>query len=275
MHETPRQRATHFRAMHEAGLLILPNAWDAGSARLIEDAGSRAIATSSASVAWALGYPDGEALPVERLLTVVRDIARTIRVPLSVDIEAGYTSQHTALSNTIQALLDAGAAGINIEDGADAPSMLCAKIETVRAAAERHGTPLFINVRTDVYLRGLAPAEHRVEETLARAARYRAAGADGLFVPGICDPEDIRRVAGECRLPLNVMALPGLPDASTLRSLGVRRLSAGTGIAQAVYGLMHALAEGFLAHGDLQASAHSPLDCARLNALMHRTGAVA
>jgi 2-methylisocitrate lyase-like PEP mutase family enzyme len=272
MHDMPQQRATNFRAMHQAGLLILPNAWDAGSARLFEDAGSRAIATSSASVAWSLGYPDGEALPVERLLTVVRDIARTIRVPLSVDIEAGYTSQQAVLSNTISALLDAGAIGINIEDGSDDPSALCAKIEAVEAVAERHGTPLFINVRTDVYLRGLAPAERRVDETLARAARYRDAGADGLFVPGISDPDEIRRVADDCGLPLNVMALPGLPDASALRSLGVRRLSAGTGIAQAAYGLMHGLAERFIAHGDLRAPAHEPLDYARLNALMRRTG---
>lgn len=242
--------AAELRRLHTGPtLLILPNAWDAGTARLIERAGASAIATTSAGVAWAHGYPDGNALPTPLLLATVSEIARVITVPLTVDIEAGYSDQPKDVETIVAAVIDAGGVGINLEDGDDAPDLLCAKIERARRAAASRGVELFINARTDVYLHALVPPERAVEETLARGARYRGAGADGLFVPGIVDRAEIQSVVTGAQLPVNVLARPGLPAADELRALGVRRLSAGSGVTQAVYGQTALLAAAFLETG--------------------------
>jgi 2-methylisocitrate lyase-like PEP mutase family enzyme len=238
-----------FRRLHQNGLLILANAWDAGSARLIESLGAKAIATTSAGVAWAHGYADGDLLPVPLLLSTVKDIARVIHVPLTVDVEGGYSSDPKAVGETVSSVVAAGAVGINIEDGAGAPDLLCAKVEQIKHAVGRMGSDVFVNVRTDVYLRGLVPAELRVEETLARAERYRSAGADGLFVPGVVDREEIRAIAAGAGLPLNVLVRSGLPGAVELASLGVRRLSAGSDLAEAAFGRIRSLASAFLIDG--------------------------
>ena len=238
--------AETFRRLHQEGLLILANAWDAGSARLIETVGARAIATTSAGVAWSHGYADGDQLPVPLLLTTVRDIARVVRVPLTVDCEGGYSSDPAAVADTIAAVVDAGAVGINLEDGSSGPDLLCAKVERIKG---RLGAGVFVNARTDVYLFGLAPPEKRVAETLARAARYRAAGADGLFVPGVVDREEIRAIAAGAGLPVNVLVRAGLPRAAELESLGVRRLSAGSDLAEAALGRIRSLAASFLKDG--------------------------
>lgn len=238
--------AETFRRLHQEGLLILANAWDAGSARLIETVGARAIATTSAGVAWSHGYADGDLLPVPLLLTTVRDIARVVRVPLTVDCEGGYSSDPAAVADTIAAVVDAGAVGINLEDGSSGPDLLCAKVERIKS---RLGAGVFVNARTDVYLFGLAPPEKRVEETLARAARYRAAGADGLFVPGVVDREEVRAIAAGAGLPVNVLVRAGLPRAAELESLGVRRLSAGSDLAEAALGRIRSLTASFLKDG--------------------------
>lgn len=241
--------AAVFRRLHQDGLLILANVWDGGSARLVEGLGAKAIATTSAGVAWSHGYADGDLLPVPLLLATVSDIARVTRVPLTVDVEGGYSSDPATVGETVAAVVGVGAVGINIEDGASAPDLLCAKVEHVKRAVSRHGADVFVNVRTDVYLRSLAPPEKRVEETLARAARYRAAGADGLFVPGIVDRAEIRAMVAGTSLPLNVLVRPGLPGAAELQSLGVRRLSAGSDVAEAAYGRMRSLVGAFLKDG--------------------------
>jgi 2-methylisocitrate lyase-like PEP mutase family enzyme len=239
-----------FRRLHDGReLLLLANCWDAGSARLIESLGARAIATTSAGVAWANGYPDGDALPVQRLYATVAAIARVIRVPLTVDVEGGYSGDPVAVGETIAAVVDAGAVGINIEDGAGPPDLLAAKIGRIKQAAARLGVDLFVNARTDVYLKGLVPAPGRVAETLARAARYRDAGADGIFVPAVVDPTEIRDIAAAAGLPLNVLAWAGLPPAPGLAKLGVRRLSAGSAIAQALWSRAATMAASFLEDG--------------------------
>ncbi len=257
-----------FRRLHEEGLLLLANAWDAGSARLIESLGAKAVATTSAGVAWSHGYPDGDLLPVRLLLATVADIARAIRVPLTVDVEGGYSSDPAEVGETVAAVIEAGAVGINIEDGSDTPDLLCAKIERARQAGDRLGVDLFVNARTDVYLRGLAPKERLVEETLARAERYRAAGAGGIFVPGLVDAADIRAIAEASRLPLNVMALPRLPPATELEALGVRRLSAGAGIAEVVFAKTASLAAAFLRTGESRAVTKGAMPYPEINALM-------
>src|SRR5262245_33287725 len=214
-----------FRKLHEGPeLLVLANCWDAGSARVLESLGARAMATTSAGLAWANGYPDGDALPLDRLVPVIRAIRRVIAVPLTVDVEGGYSED---VGDTIRALAAEGVAGINIEDGTAPPEALAAKI----ARAKEVAPPLFVNARTDVYLRGLAPEADRVKETLARAKRYRDAGADGIFVPKVVDSDQIRAIAEGAGLPLNVLAWPKLPPAAELIRLGVRRLSAGSGLA--------------------------------------------
>lgn len=235
-----------FRHLHHAGLLRLANAWDAGSARLIESLGAKAIATTSAGVAWANGHADGSHLPMQDLVDTASRIARVIRVPLSVDFEDGYASDPATVAGNIARVIDAGAVGINIEDGSGDPGLLAAKIERIKRMAAERGVDLFVNARTDVYLRGLASEDRRVEETLARAQRYREAGADGLFVPGLCDVGQIREVVAGAGLPLNVMAVAALPAASELEALGVRRLSAGAAIAISVLGQVARLAEDFL-----------------------------
>lgn len=243
-------RAAIFDALHrQAHALLLPNAWDAGSARLIEKLGASAIATTSAGVAWSLGYRDGDVLPLDLHIASITAIARVIRVPMSVDIEGGYSDDPDQVGVAVARCIDAGAVGINIQDGAASPDLLCKKIAQARGAAERLGVKLYVNARTDVYARGLAPAHARVKETLARAKRYRDAGADGLFVLGVTDPIDIREIADGTELLLNVIAWPGLPHAPELSALGVRRVSAGSWLPQNLWARTSALVTNFLAEG--------------------------
>ena len=237
-----------FRQLHIGELLILPNAWDAGSARLIESRGAKAIATTSAGLAWSSGYPDGDVLPTEQLLSAVRAIARVIDVPLTIDIEGGYSNDPAAVARLVVGVLEAGAVGINIEDGSGSPALLCAKIAAARESAGRAGVALFINARTDVYLRGLAGEGDAVAEVARRAERYRAAGCDGLFVPGLTDGSAIEAIATSIHpLPLNIMLMPGLPSKEELHARGVQRLSAGSAIAQAALGRVGRVTEELLA----------------------------
>ena len=242
-------RGEDFRKLHAGPApLMLPNAWDAGTARLIESLGAKAIATTSAGLAWSHGYPDGNALPNDQLIAAARDIARCIRVPLSIDIEAGYSDDERAVARLAVGILDVGAVGINIEDGANSPDLLCKKIEAIRESAAHSGLDLFINARTDVYLRRIASKDAAVEEVIGRAARYRTAGCDGLFAPGLSDGGAMARIAAAIKpLPLNIMASPDMPSIVALQQYGVRRVSAGSTIAQAALGCTSRLAAGFLA----------------------------
>ena len=249
-------------------MLILANAWDAGSARLIESLGAPAMATTSAAVAWSHGYPDGDALPISVLATTVAEITRVIRVPLSVDFEGGYSSDPTVVGQNVALLINAGAVGINLEDGNASPDLLCAKIEEIKRTAARLGVNLFVNARTDPYLRSLVPPEHRLEEVLQRAARYRNAGADGIFVPGVVDAPTITALVAAVKLPLNVLARSGLPAAPALAALGVRRLSAGSGLASAAYGRTAALTQAFLRDGVSAALAGGAMSYAEINTLL-------
>jgi len=260
-----------FKTLHDGdALLLLPNAWDAGSARLIENLGAKAIATTSAGLAWSRGYPDGDALPIEQLLAAVRDIARVIRVPLTVDIEAGYSDDPAAVAELATRIIDAGAVGINIEDGEGTSDLLAKKIEKARKAAESAGVNVFINARTDVFLAEIGSPESRIGETIKRAARYQGAGANGIFVPGLSETDAIKAIASEVKMPLNVMSVPDLPSAKELKKLGVRRLSAGTAIAQAVWGRVAELAASFLASGDSKPFYKTTMPYGKLQELFKR-----
>jgi 2-methylisocitrate lyase-like PEP mutase family enzyme len=251
IHRTDMNRLTAtFRKLHtESKPLCLANAWDAGSARLIESLGASAIATTSAGVAWALGYSDGNRLPIQSLAVLAANIVRVIRVPLSVDFEAGYSDLPAVVGENTKLLLDAGVAGINIEDGGGSPDLLVAKIDQIKRCAVAHGTDLFVNARTDVYLHGLVAEDKRLEETIVRGRRYQAAGADGFFVPALMEPTYIRTIVDDVHLPLNVMACPGQSAADVLGKIGVRRLSSGSAISQVLWSRAEELAAEFIACG--------------------------
>jgi 2-methylisocitrate lyase-like PEP mutase family enzyme len=264
--------AAIFRQLHGGPQpLRLPNAWDAGSARLFESLGAAAIATTSAGLAWALGYADGGKLPVDAAIHAAAGIARVLTVPLSVDMENGYADDAATVGETIRRLLDVGVAGINIEDGANAPAVLAAKIEAIRNAAAKAGSDIFVNARTDVYLANLADASRRVDETLSRGAIYRAAGADGLFVPGLREPAEIEAIGAGAGLPLNVLAWPGLMPVDELGQLGVRRFSAGSGISQMLWGEAEALARDFLDSGRSESLVKGAMSYGRIQALFAGT----
>jgi 2-methylisocitrate lyase-like PEP mutase family enzyme len=224
----------------------------------MEDAGAKAVATSSAAVAWAHGYPDGDTLPLAKLLSTIETVARAVAVPVTADIEGGYTDDLGQLGETIKAVIGAGAVGINLEDGARAPDLHARKIEAARRAAEAAGVPLFINARIDVYLKRLDEGEAAEAETVRRASKYAGAGASGIFVPGPSDDALIGRLAQAIALPLNIMLLPTLAPAAKLQALGVRRVSSGGGAFASAYTHLAKAVAAFLADGDPKAFAAGP-----------------
>ncbi|HZH44696.1 MAG TPA: isocitrate lyase/phosphoenolpyruvate mutase family protein [Lysobacter sp.] len=244
--------------------LLLANAWDAASARLLQDAGAPAVATSSAAVAWSRGYADGGALPREELLSSLAGIVRVTQVPVTADIEDGYGDDPVQVAALVADVAVAGAVGINLEDGGGDPALLAAKIRAIRARLG--GTPLFVNARTDVYLRGLAEGEAAVRETIARLRIYRDAGADGGFVPGLVDAAHARAVADAVDLRINVMARPGLAPIADLAAAGVCRISVGPWLFYRAYTPALDAARAFLA-GDVGPMLQPGLDFATLNRL--------
>ena len=220
-----------FKHLHHTDeLLVLPNAWDAHSAVRFQEQGFSAVATSSAAVAQSLGYTDGENMPFEEYLFVIRRILASVKIPFSVDLEMGYGSSAEEIADNIRKLIDLGVAGINIED-----STISGSRRTLKDARSFAHTldqirnmlwskELFINVRCDTYI---LDVENKQEETRRRLHLYETAGADCLFLPCIAQEKDIRDAVNATQLPLNVMYIPGLPDPATLSLLGVRRLSMG------------------------------------------------
>lgn len=252
--------ADTFHALHRE-LLILPNVWDAASAKVVELAGAKAIATSSAAVAWARAHADGHDLPIAILVETVEAIAKVTKLPITADAEGGYADEPAKVGDNIAALIQAGAVGINLEDGRWPHELHLRKIEAVRKAAAREGVNLYINARTDVYLKQLVPAEQALEEALRRAKAIREAGASGVFVPGVFSAADIGALVEGVGLPLNVMARPGVPKLAELKALGVKRISAATSIYGAAMEGARAAAAAFLADADsdaLWASRGSP-----------------
>lgn len=242
MHSTDQQtKAVTFRGLHADGVLVLPNAWDAGSAAMIAGAGAKAIATTSAGVSWAQGRSDGQHLTRDEMVAIVGRIAETVDVPVTADVEGGYGLGPDDVAETVRAAIGAGVVGINLEDSRPdgdlfAPAAQADRIQAARTAAAEAGLPeLFVNLRTDVFLFGIGAPEGRLDDVLARADAYTAAGADGLFVPGLLDLETIEAITSKVSLPVNVMVGEGAPDVATLAGVGVRRISLGMAVAQAAY----------------------------------------
>ncbi|WP_030560767.1 isocitrate lyase/PEP mutase family protein [Streptomyces aureocirculatus] len=267
--------APAFRALHTPGSpLVLPNAWDVASARIVRVAGARAVATTSAGLAWALGTADGDRLTRERALTAVAAIVDAVDVPVTADIESGYARDAAGVADTVRAVVDAGAVGVNIEDsrrGAGEPLRPLAeqseRIAAARKAADAAGVELFVNARVDTYLRGVGDGpDARVALTLERAAAFLAVGADGVFVPGAVDPVTVQALVEGIDGPVNVMAGPGAPTVAELAALGVARVSVGSGIAQAAHALVREAATELLTEGTYGTLAGG-LDYAELNEL--------
>lgn len=270
--------ATAFRALHTPGTpLVLPNAWDLASARVVESAGAAAVATTSAGLAWALGAADGDRLPRDRALAAVAALTAAVDVPVTADIESGYAKDAAGVADTVRAVLAAGAVGVNIEDalyGAAEPLRPVAeqaeRIAAARGAADAAGVPLFVNARIDTYLRGVGDdPDARLALTLERAAAFLAAGADGVFVPGAVAPDTVKALVEGVDGPLNVMVGPGAPTVAELAGLGVARVSVGSGIAQAVHALVRGAARELLTEGTYGALAGG-LDYGELNGLFSR-----
>lgn len=276
MHRQQQERAEYFHRLHAGPApLMLPNAWDAASARVIENAGANAIATTSAGMAWSLGYPDGEQMPVQELLAACARICGAVTAPVSVDIERGYGRDARDTGKLIQALIQLGVVGINIEDGTDPgtqtlahPAVLCERIACARTVARRDEVRLFINARIDTYCTQDLQAAARLEETQARARAYIDAGADGIFVPGLADPQDIATLARSLPTPLNIYAgYPNAPAAQALGELGVRRISLGCGTMQASLAHLAHMTSEAIADGRYDSMGKAMLTVAEANGL--------
>lgn len=255
--EKQKAKANAFRAMHRGPhILVLPNVWDVASARTVEEAGYGAIATTSAGVAFTLGYPDGEKISRDEMLARVARIARAVSVPVTADVEAGYGPRPEDAAQTARGVIDAGAVGMNFEDGTDDPahplvdlSLQLEKIRAIREAALKTGVLLVLNARTDVYLLQVGPPEKRYDEAVRRLLAYRDAGAECVFVPGLRDAETIRRIVQDVKCPVNILAGPGFPSVPELEKLGVARVSLGSGPMRATLGLVHRMAEELKSSG--------------------------
>jgi len=249
-------KAESLRALHSEGILVLPNAWDAGSAAVIAAAGAKAIATTSGGVAWSLGRTDGHGLTREEMIEHVRRIAGAVQIPVTADVEGGYGPAPEDVAKTVEAAVAAGVVGVNIEDSrAPGGPLFTAKeqaerLRAGRAAAARAGLPgLVINVRTDVFLFGIGEPQGRLDDVIARAAEYAEAGADSLFVPGLIDLEALASLVKATSLPVNVMAWPGAPTVAEFEAAGVRRVSLGTAVTQAAYTVAQRAATEVLTKG--------------------------
>lgn len=247
-----------FEALHNARkLFILPNAWDAESAIIFQESGYPAIGTSSAAVAAALGYEDGEQMPFEDYLVITRRIAACVNVPVTIDMEMGYGKTNEEVYANVQRLIEAGVVGINLEDSTITKGKRSLKdarefaqtLEFVKKKLTAERQFLFINVRCDTYLLKVKDKEN---ETSQRLKVYESAGADGIFLPFISDEEDIKRTLRETKLPLNAMCIPGLPEIDRLEKLGVRRLSMGPFLHNKAYARVRELAKKVIEQNSLK-----------------------
>ncbi|WP_028933334.1 isocitrate lyase/PEP mutase family protein [Pseudonocardia spinosispora] len=256
MTDSPQRRAAILRELHTDGILVLPNAWDAGSAALIASAGAKVIATTSAAVSWALGRPDGEGLTRADMVAAVARIVGAVDVPVTADIEGGYGPSADDVAASVEAIIGAGAVGANIEDSLapggplHTPAEQGQRLRAARSAAERAGLPEFvINARTDVYLFQIGAEEGRLDDVVARAEIYAESGADCLFVPGLVDLDVLTVLVARSPLPINVMAGPGAPEIAAFEAVGVRRVSVGSGVGQAAYSVARRVADELLTKG--------------------------
>lgn len=266
-------KAAALRVLHSGKeILLLPNAWDVSSARVIEESGFKAVATSSAGIAFSLGYPDGQKISRDEMLAAIARIVKAVKVPITADVESGYGKTPEDASRTARAVLDAGAVGMNLEDTiGDSSATLVElplqleKIRAVREMASRLRIPLVLNARTDVYLLQIGDPAKRYDETVRRLSAFREAGADCVFVPGLRDASTIGRLVADLKCPVNILAGPGSPSVPELSKLGVARVSLGSAPMRATLGHLRRIAEELKSTGT-----YSRLEDAPSHAEMNR-----
>lgn len=271
-------KAEALRKLHHGPkILALPNAWDVASARIVEELGYPAIATSSAAAAFSCGYPDGQKISRGEMLDVVSRIARAVRVPVTADTESGYGKTPEEIADFTKALVASGAVGLNFEDvtGDDESthvelSLQVKNIRTIRETSIALGVQLVINARTDIYLMPIGPEPTRFERTVERLRAYRDAGADCLFVPGVCDREIIAKLVKALGAPLNILASPGCPSLQELENLGVARVSAGSSAMRAAMGAYQRVAKDWLAYGSYDSLLQCTIPYNQFNEMMAR-----
>ncbi len=261
---TQTAKAERLLALHQQGGLLLPNAWDIASARIFEVAGFPAIATTSAGVAFALGYPDGQRITRDEMLAVVARIASAVQIPVTADVEAGYGHAPANAAETMRAVVASGAVGVNLEDNNGTADPLYSieehveRLKAARQAADATGVHLVINARTDVYLYAVGAPETRFDETIKRAAAYINAGADSIFVPGVVDAPTVQALVKAIPAPVNILAGAGAPAAPELFGMGVRRISLGSSIMLATMGLAREIAHELHEQGTYSGIAAHP-----------------
>ena len=248
------EKARAFRKMHDrSGVLLLPNAWDAGSARLFASRGFAAIATTSGGVAWSLGYADGEQAPCDEVLAAIARIVRVIELPVTADIEAGYGDTAAAVGETVRAVVEAGAVGINLEDslhgGLRDRAEAAERIAAAREAAAGTGVPIVINARVDAWMRPAADDAARFADAVDRARAYLAAGADCVYPIGLGDAGVLQAFVRELDAPVNVGARPGMPGLDELARIGVARVSMATRLATIALGAADVAAQAARSSG--------------------------
>ncbi|HTT33455.1 MAG TPA: isocitrate lyase/phosphoenolpyruvate mutase family protein [Methylomirabilota bacterium] len=248
------EKAEQFRKLHHGPrMLLLPNAWDVASACILEECGHPALATTSAGVAYSLGYPDGQRISRDEMLAVAGRIARAVNIPVTADLEAGYGTTVKDAVDTMKAAIAAGIIGMNLEDvtGDDESSLVdlplqVEKIRAIRHAAAELGVPFVLNARTDIYLMPIGPEATRFERTVERLRAYRDAGADCLFAPGLTGLETIARLVKAVEAPVNILAMPACPSAAELEKAGVARVSSGSWIMRAAMGVVQRVGKEML-----------------------------
>lgn len=271
------QKAEQFRKMHHGPrMLVLANAWDVVSARLLEECGHPAIATSSAAVAFSRGYPDGQRISRDEMLDVVGRIARAVRVPVTADLEAGYGTTPKDMSDTTKAAIEAGAIGMNLEDAGDDESSLVdlplqvKKIRAIRETAKSLGVPFVLNARTDIYLVPIGPEATRFDRTVERLRAYRDAGADCLFAPGLHDKETISKLVKAVAAPVNILITPQCPSLNELEQVGVARVSAGSTVMRAALRVVQRIGKEMLESRSTETLFDRAIPWADLSGMMKR-----
>lgn len=228
-------------------MLVLPNAWDAGSARIFVAAGFKALATTSAGIAFSLGYPDGERISRDEMLAAVARITRRIAVPITADMEAGYGMAPQAAAETVRRVIDAGAVGMNLEDRMEGKrlidfSLAVERVSAARAAADAVGVPLVLNARTDAFEAPELPPDKRLAEAVRRGNAFRDAGANSVFVPFVGDRGTIEQLVQQINAPINILGTPNAPSLKEMAALGVRRITFGSAPMRATLGLIRRMA---------------------------------
>ena len=267
-----------FNQLHHSGdLLVLPNIWDPLGALLLQDLGYKAVATASASIALANGYQDGEKIPFNDLLLILEKIVKSVTIPVTADVESGYAKNNTELSENIKKLIDTGIAGINFEDSKHDEQKLFTKeeqsekINLIRKTASQMGSVLFINARTDVFIKEKNLSnEEKMAEAINRGKAYKAAGADCFYPIFLKEKESIVTIMKEVSLPVNILMVPGIPDFSTLKEIGLARISLGPGFLKNAIQSMKNIAQKLLNREGMEEIINNPITTDYLNKLISK-----